>query len=91
MHILAASSILACAHQLIIDPSSTSPVLPTFYSLFIDDCHPIKIVVGQVEVLPHFILHILALIIINKFLGQLLHFKAVGISYFVSHTSRRMV
>ena len=93
VHVLAASAILARTHQLIVDASRTSTssaactmaALVATFSFFINHGHPVEVVLSKVKVLARLVLHILALVVVDR---QLLDFKTVLIIYLVSHATR---
>jgi len=86
VHVLAAPTVLACTHKLAISSTIASAVLPTLNALFVDDSHAIEIVVSKVEVLPHFVLHVLSLTVFD---WQLFDLETIlVVADLVSHPSR---
>ena len=55
------------------------------FSFLVDDCHPVEVVLGEVEVLTGFVYHVLALVVVE---GQLLNFETVLVVDLVSHAAR---
>ena len=88
MHVFAASAILAGTHQLVVDASRTSAsclsASMACLSFLRDHGHPVEAVLSEVEILPCFKLHFLALVIIK---WQLFYFETVLVIYLVSHAA----
>lgn len=95
VHILAASAILASTHQLIVHASSTATgcttsataaattTLVANFSLLLDNCHSVEIILSKIEVLTCLIFHLLPL----QFQWQLLYFEIVHIVFLMGHTA----
>lgn len=89
MHIFAAFTILASAHQLIIDPSgastscSTTSVASTLVSrlaLLTYDCHPVEVILCEIKMLTSLVFHFSSL----QIDWQLLDFEII---FLLSHAS----
>jgi len=88
VHVFTTSTILACAHELVVHSSgasarSLSASMSTF-SLFGDDCHPIEVVLSEVQIVSDLILHVLAVVVVER---KLFYFETVFVVYFVSHAA----
>ena len=90
MHVLVSSSVLARAHELVVDPSCRSAALAdgVVDFLLVYNCHSVEVVVSEVQVLSRLVFHVFALVVIE---GQLLYFETVLVVYFVSHAAWRAV
>ena len=54
------------------------------FTLLINHCHSVEVVLGEVEVLTRLILHVLACVVVNR---QLFDFETVFVIYFVGHAA----
>lgn len=87
VHVLAASSVLTCTHQLIVDAtrtstsSSTATMIMISLTLLVNNVHSIEIILSQVHILTRLILHVER---------QLLYFVTIFIVHAASRNASRM-
>lgn len=88
MHVFAASAVLACAHELVVDSSGTSTgslsSSVSAFSFFRYDCHSVEVVLGEVQIVSDLILHVLAVVVVQR---KLFYFETVLVVDFVSHAT----